>query len=444
MGLKQPDSGLLAPGSNGLVAPTRVRYLVLLAACVLAVITYAQRVGFAVAGPYLKDSLCLTDQDIGYLMTAFLVAYGAFEVPCGLLGDKLGVRHLLTILVLGWSLFTGLLTLVDWLPATVAVQLSFLLLLRFLFGMFQAGGFPSLARMMGDWMPAQERASAQGLIWMASRAGGALSPLLLVPLFDLYGEWQTPFWLLAGLGLAWCAAFWPWFRNYPEEMPRVNRAESELIRAGGTKRTAGHGHAPWSRMLRSLSVWSLCLAYGFGGFAGNFFVTLLPTYLRDHRKLTEAQTGWLTALPLAFGMISCLAGGLLSDWIIRRWGNRKWGRRLNGSVGLIVAGLAYLSTIWVQEVWLLALLLSATFFCNDLAMGPAWAACADIGGRYAGTLGGAMNMMANLFGAVAALITGYLLGSANPSLVFVVLASSYGVAAVCWWGVDVTKTVEEP
>src|SRR5262249_30282207 len=125
-------------------------------------------------------------------------------------------------------------------------------------------------------------------------------------------------------------------------------------------------------------------------------------------------------------------------------GNRKWGRRLNGSVGLIVAGLAYLSTIWVQEVWLLALLLSATFFCNDLAMGPAWAACADIGGRYAGTLGGAMNMMANLFGAVVALITGYLLGSANPSLVFVVLASSYGVAAVCWWGVDVTKTVEEP
>ena len=202
------------------------------------------------------------------------------------------------------------------------------------------------------------------------------------------------------------------------------------------------GHAiPWGRMLRSRSVWALCLMYGFGGFAANFFVTLLPTYLSDYRHLDKDQIKWLSSLPLACGIVGCLLGGVVSDLIVRTTGNRRWGRVLTGVVGASCAGVAVVSTVWVEDVTLLAVLLCTTFFCNDLAMGPAWAAVADIGERHAGTLGGKMNMVGNVGGAVAMLITGYLFKAGRPELVFAVYACSFGLASLCWLFVDVTRPV---
>ncbi len=428
--------------------PTHVRHLVLLAACSVAVITYVHRVGFATAAHEFKTELGLTSEHLGDLMTAFLIAYAVFEIPGGRLGDRFGVRQLLTILVLGWSLMTGCVALVVLLPAVWAVRFGFLLVLRFLFGMFQAGGFPSLSRMMADWMPAQERASAQGLIWMSSRLGGALVPLLLGGLFAWFQGWQTPLWLVAAVGLVWCLFFWPWFRNSPEEMPKVNHAERGLIVSG--RAAGGHEHLPWRTLVRSRNVWGLCLMYGFMAFSGAFFITMLPDYLKNHRHLTPDQARWLTSLPLAAGVVGCVAGGLISDWIIRRGGGRKWARRINGSVGLVAAAAAVLSTLWVQDVVPLAVLLCLTFFCNDLNMGPAWAACADIGERSAGTVGGAMNMFGNGFAALMTFLSGRLLDRAEPfhlagqdilgkELLFVLFACSYLLSAACWFLVDVTQ-----
>src|SRR5438132_1643357 len=143
--------------------------------------------------------------------------------------------------------------------------------------------YPVLARVIADWMPARQRGFAQGTVWTFSRLGGALAPLLVVWLITkvYFGDWTTPLWLLAGLGLLWCAFFWPWFRNRPEEMPGVNAAERDLITSGRPVSTAPPGPLPWSRFLRSRNVWALCLLYGFGGFAGNFITSLLNIYLRD-------------------------------------------------------------------------------------------------------------------------------------------------------------------
>jgi len=426
--------------------PTRVRYQVLAAGCSVAVIAYIHRVGFATATTEIKSDLCLSSQDIGFLMTAFLLAYGGFEVPGGLLSDRFGVRHLLTILVLGWSLTTGGITVVALFPG-LAVAFYLLWMMRFLFGMFQAGGFPALSRMMTDWMTRHERASAQGLIWMSSRLGGAFVPLLLGALFAWCG-WKSAVWIVTEIGLVWCVVFWLWFRNQPEEMSQVNVLEREIIVLG--RGQVFHGHLGWGTLFRSRSVWGLCLMYGFGGFAATFFVTMLPDYLQNHRGLSAGQTKWLTSLPLGCGILACAIGGFLSDWFIRRSGNRKWGRRLNGSVGLTLAGLAIFSTIWVHNVYLLGGLLCFTFFCNDINMGPAWAACADVGERYAGTVGGAMNMIGNLAAAAMTTIAGVLLDLKRPigvgvfhlagrDLLFVVFGLFFILAALCWLLVDVTQ-----
>jgi ACS family glucarate transporter-like MFS transporter len=438
--------------------PTHARYQVLAAACSLAVLTYVLRQGFVGGTPYIKEALGLDDEQVGYLASVWLVAYGIFQVPGGLLGDWFGGRHLLTILVLGWSLLTAAVALTVLFPSGGWWPFAFLIVLRFLFGALQAGGFPALARVLADWMPLPQRGFAQGLVWTFSRLGGALAPLLYLWLFRASGGWAPPFVLLAGLGLLWCAGFWPWFRNRPGEMRTVNEAERELIESGrppspprgeGSKkgplplaeraRVKAAGGVPWSRFLRTRNVWALCLMYGLVGFSGNFITSLLPVYLRGHRHLSDEATAWLSGLPLACGVVSCVLGGVLSDWLIRRLDDRKWGRRLVGLVSLVLAGLSVLFTPQVEEVWLLAVLFSAMFFFGDANMGPSWAACADVGERYAGTLSGAMNMVGAFLGAIGMAFAGYCFHRGWDMPVFIVFACSYGFASLCWLAVDVTK-----
>jgi sugar phosphate permease len=438
------ESTLAATGlAHALARPTWVRYQVLAAACCLAIITYIHRVGFATASAEFKSPLGLSDAHLGYLMAAFMVAYGVFEMPWGFLGDRLGVRNILAAIILGGSILTASLALVGLLPRRVLFVFGLLIVLRFLFGAFQAGTFPAISRMMTDWMPTTERGAAQGAIWMSSRAGGALAPLLLGRLIKVMGDWKSPLVLAAGLGLAWCALFWPWFRNHPAEMPRVNEQERKLIESGrGSQPAGGHGNVPWLRMLTSRSVWALCLMYGFLGYSGNFYLTLLPNYLKNHRGFSSSTTEWLTALPFAFGVAACLFGGWLSDAIIRRWGT-EWGRPLVGAAGLATAGLAILSVPWIENVAVLGFVLVLTFVGNDLAMAPAWAAAADIGERHAGTLSGAMNMAASFMAALGAILTGYLFESRELVLPFVVFASSYALGTLAWMGVDVRHTLAE-
>ena len=195
-------------------------------------------------------------------------------------------------------------------------------------------------------------------------------------------------------------------------------------------------------MLRSRSVWALCLMYGFLGFSGNFYLTLLPTYLKNHRHLSSETTAWLTALPFAFGVVACLVGGTLSDVVIRRWG-KGWGRRIVGAAGLMVAGLAIVAVPWVENVVALGSLLVLAFFGNDLAMAPAWAAAADIGERHTGTVAGTMNMTASFMAAVQAILIGWLLKSDDLVMPFVLLAASYALGTLAWIGVDVRETLAE-
>jgi sugar phosphate permease len=416
-----------------------VRYLVLAAACGLAVLTYVQRLGFSHGLPEIKQYLHLNDTQTSDLALAFLLAYGLFQVPVGLLGDRLGGRHVLTILVLAWSALTGVVAVAVVFPVGTWLPFAFVFAVRALFGAFQAGGFPVLARVLADWMPVRQRGFAQGMVWMCSRVGGFVAPFLFLGLFRASGNsWAPPFWVLGALGVVWCAAFWPWFRDRPGEMGRVNAAECELI-AAGRMPPGRPGPLPWLRFLTSRNVWALCLMYGFLGFSGNFITFLLPVYLKDHLHLNDYTRAWVAGLPLAFGIVSCVLGGFLSDWLIRRTGSPTWGRRLVGFTTLALAALATLSTIWVHEIWMLALAFSAWFFFNDAAMGPAWASCADVGERHAGTLSGAMNMAGAFLGAAGARFAGALFDRGRDEQVFIVFACSYGLAALCWLAVDVAK-----
>jgi sugar phosphate permease len=444
--------------------PTRVRDLVLVAACTLAMLTYVQRQAFVTGMSFLQRDLSFDDAQLGLLFAAWLIAYGVFQIPSGRLGDRLGARHLLTVLVGGWSLTLAAVATVALVPPHGWIPFALLFALRSLFGLFQAGGFPGLARVVTDWVPTRQRGYAQGLIWTFSRLGGFAAPLIVVLwLVPAFGGWAWPLVILAVPGLIWCAVYWSWFRNRPADMPQVNEAELRLIEenrppslqensspqnekcsdpllGGARPRTA----VPWLLFLRSRNVWAICLMYGFLGLSGNFITNWLPSYLKGHRKMSDEAMAWLSALPLAFGFVSCVLGGTLSDWLIRRTGNRNAGRRLVGGISLLLAAPLILSPIWIgsDEVWLLALAFCLAFFFNDAVMGPAWASCADIGDRHAGALSGAMNMTGQIFAAFAMALAGVLFQQHLDHLVFMGFALSYALGGLCWLFIDVTRPLE--
>ena len=109
-------------------------------------ITYLDRICISVAGPRIQEELHIGPVGWGWVTGVFTISYCLFEIPSGMLADRIGPRRVLTRIVLWWSTFTAL---------TGAVTGFYpLLVTRFLFGAGEAGAFPSAAVVISRWFPA--------------------------------------------------------------------------------------------------------------------------------------------------------------------------------------------------------------------------------------------------------------------------------------------------
>lgn len=163
-----------------------VRYRVLSVLFLLSTITYLDRVCMNVVSQYVKADLHLDNQQFGWILGAFSLAYALFEIPTGTLGDRLGPRRVLTRVVLWWSGFTML--------TGTATSFLYLLVVRFLFGIGEAGAYPNASIAIARWFPAVEVGRAQSVVWAAGRLGGALTPLLVIPLTGRAGGGRLRYW----------------------------------------------------------------------------------------------------------------------------------------------------------------------------------------------------------------------------------------------------------
>jgi sugar phosphate permease len=408
-----------------------VRHGVLGFTLVLTAIAYLDRVCISTAAPAMKAELQISDVHMGYVFSAFTLAYALFEVPSGWLADRFGARAMLTRIVLWWSAMTA--------ATGLASGFGSLLAVRFLFGAGEAGAFPSMARAYGRWLPARERGRAFGLALMTAALGGALTQPLVVALLTRTG-WRETFMLFGLVGVAWAAAWFWWFRDDPHAHAGVNAGELRLI---GSDPPQPHGRVPWGAMVRSRSLVAVCLMYGFAVYGWYFYITWLPTYLLRARGFDLQQVGWLAALPLLSIAAGVLVGGWASDVLGRHFSPRI-ARRTPGILGLPLAAAAVLGAVATPVPSSAALLLAAAAGLAALGVSPAWAVCLEIGGRHAGVVSGAMNTFGNLGGTLSPLVVGWCLerwGSWNASLVTV--AACYVLAALCWLAIDPARQIRD-
>jgi MFS transporter, ACS family, glucarate transporter len=218
----------------------------------LFAITYLDRVCISVAGPRMQEDLGIDAIGWGWVTGMFTLAYCLFEIPTGMMGDRLGPRRVLTRIVVWWSAFTALTgTMTSYYP---------LLLTRFLFGAGEAGAFPNASVVVARWFPARQRATMSGVNLMASQIGGAFAPLLVLPIQMRYG-WRMSFYVFGVLGLVWSAVWYAWFRDSPAEMRAAGSSSTgassdAAIDAPAASSATSHAF-PWRLASRSTTVWAM-------------------------------------------------------------------------------------------------------------------------------------------------------------------------------------------
>jgi MFS transporter, ACS family, glucarate transporter len=410
------------------VRPTGSRHWVVAFAASISIITYIDRVCISQAKGAITDELGLTNVQMGYVFAAFAWAYAIFEIPGGWLGDRIGPRKVLMRVIAMWSFFTAA---TGW-----AWNLGSLLLTRFLFGAGEAGCFPNLAKAFTNWLPAHERSRAVGVMWFSARWGGAFTPLLVVWVIALMG-WRHAFELFGGIGVVWAFCFYWWFRDNPRDHKSVNEAELALIDED-RESSAGHFNVPWSKLLSSSTVWLLLGQYFCFGYGWYFYITWLPTYLREGRNLPAETAAFLAGFPLFFGGIGSMLSGLLAARLARVVGDIGKSRRGIAYFGFAAAAILLVLAAYIRNPYTAMLAMGMSSFFLDLIITCSWSTCMDVGGKYAGTLTGSMNMTGQIAGGVAPVVVGYILNymDGNWRVTFWVSAIIYAIGALCWAWID--------
>jgi len=418
---------------RGADRPTNVRHVVLGLTVAAYLITYMDRVNIASAVPVIQKELGFSMVTVGWILSSFRWGYALFQIPGGWLGDRIGPRRALALIVTCWSIFTSA-TALAWSATSRAA-------FRFLFGMGEAGAFPIATRSLSRWILPGERGFAQGLTHAGSRLGAALTPTLVVLLMAAYG-WRAAFFVFGLMGLFWAAVWYWYYRDTPQEHASVNEAERNLIVAAvGGARTGKTRSVPWRQILASSTLWTLSAMYFCYAYCIAVYLDWFPKYLNEHRGFDLKHMGMYASLPLLAGTAGDLLGGWASDRWARRSGDLKRARRGVAVAGFLIAAAGILPATFTASptgsVWYTCI----AVFGLETTVGVSWAIPLDIGGDYAGSVSAVMNTCGNIGGAISPTLLAYLVRSYGWNVPFVVASALCVAAAVLFGGIDATKRI---
>ncbi|TWT52173.1 putative sulfoacetate transporter SauU [Thalassoglobus neptunius] len=411
---------------------TRQRYLLVLLLFLHTVNTYMDRVCISAAKSSMQNDIAgLTDQMMGYVFGIFAVGYALFQIPAGWYSDRAGPRRALTIVVIIWSIFTAL-------TGAVFTAIS-LLVVRFLFGVGEAGAYPGATRALYRWLPARERGIGQGIFHSGARIGAALSLVIMPAVISLIG-WRWTFVANGLVGIVWGAIWWFWYRDTPEEHPWTNEQEADLIARGIHEQEVPNVELPYIQIVTSANVLLAMFQYSASNITFFISITWLRPYIEER---WGAEAANLSAIPLLVGAVALWFSGFLVTKLYQM-GMPVLSRRIPAMLGYALGAIGLIlctQTTSMESVWPLILCFSLALFGVEMTLSPSWAFCMDIGGDRSGAVSGAMNMVGNLGAALSAVVFPYFVhhvtlpyiatetGTANSFFVFAALMNVLAVIA---------------
>lgn len=382
----------------------------------------------------MKD-LDLTKVEMGFVFSAFTLAYGLFEIPTGAWGDKIGTRRVLTRIVAWWSTFTIL--------TATAFNYVYLLAVRFLFGAGEAGAWPNSARTLSRWFPSKERGTAQGIFFMGAHMAGGLTPLAVTAMMQVM-PWRLVLVIFGTIGFCWAFAWYRWFRDEPSQHPSVTTEEREYIESGRAPESAHHlKGVPWGRIFKNRSVLALCVMYFTQTYGFYFYITWLPTYLKEARGFSDGMLGLVSGMPLLFSVVADFLGGVTTDRLTTRFG-AKVGRAIVGVASFVLASGFMLVGASIDNAVLAIVLISIAAAWSNFVLGAAWGSAVDVGGSHAGVVSAFMNTAGQVGGFLSPVILAFAIRQFQSwTAPLLVTGALYMLGAACWFFIDSNETVHE-
>ncbi len=386
-----------------------------------------------------KSSLGLSDKQTGAVLSAFFFAYALGQVPAGWLSDRFGARTMLPLYIAVWSICTIL--------TGLAHGIVMLLVARLMFGIAQAGCYPTAGSLIKRWIPLPRRGTASSIVSFGGRLGGAVAPILTAWLLRDFLSWRWVLTLYGAAGLFVSVHFWRVFRETPSQHPHCNEAECQWIVAGDNEPPVSGRPAfpPIGTLVRSGTMWLMC-ALQFGINLGwVFLVTWLPTYLQDVKGVDPKIGGLMSTIVLLAGIVGMLCGGPLTDYSVRRFG-RRWGRSLPMVFCYANALLAYLSCLFLDSTWAFIAAASTVALMTDMSVPGIWAYMQDVGGKNTAAVFGWGNMWGNLGAATTPLLVPIVLEkwdlNGDWHEAFLLFSAGYLIAGIAALGINADRRIE--
>jgi MFS family permease len=373
----------------------KATHVVLGLLCVMYLITYVDRVNIGTAASEIQKELHLSNTQLGLVFSAFAYPYLLFQVIGGWVGDHFGPRRTLFWCGLIWAgatIMTGFVT-----------GLATLFVARVALGFGEGATFPTATRAMQYWTPASRRGFAQGLTHAFARLGNALTPPLIAGLMA-WLTWRGSFIVLGLVSLLWGAAWVLYFRNEPKDHPSITAEELASLppRPSGSRPAV-----PWGALL--LRMWPVTLTYFCYGWSLWLYLNWLPLFFKNSYSLDIKNSALFASGVFFAGVVGDSLGGILSDGILERTGKVRFARLSVVVAGFTGALLSLFPILFIHDISVVALCLSAGFFFIEITIGPMWSVPMDIAPKFSGTASGLMNTGSAFAAIVSPLVAGYVI-----------------------------------
>jgi len=363
-----------------------------------SVVTYIDRVNISVTARQMMPAFGMTEQEMGWVFSSFVVGYALFQIPGGWLADRWGARIVLTGALIWWSLCTAFTAVAatSQLAGVVGIVGS-LIVVRCALGLGEGVALPSFNRAVANWMPVDSRGIGIGIAIGGIGLGSAITPPIAAWVMVNWG-WQTVFYLSSVLGLVMALLWWNLARDRPTEHPWWTGIQAS------TAQSTEKPTAAWTHLLKRPTLWWLVLSYSCLGYVAYLYLSWFYLYLVNVRGFDILRGGWYASTPFWTILISCPLGGWVTDRLAAKHGITK-GRVMAGMSGMVLAGCAITIGGFADSAPLAIASLSLGAGCLYFAVGAYWASTTDMSKSYAGTLSGLMNTGANVGGAISPSLT---------------------------------------
>jgi ACS family glucarate transporter-like MFS transporter len=415
----------------------RIRWRILSLLLGFGLVAYLQQKSLTVAAERMMPDLGLTQMQLGWLEWAFVLGYAAFQLPGGVIGQRIGARRMFTIISLV-AFFATILTPLAPLVLAGTALLVTLLLLQLMLGLAQGPIFPVSSGVMEAWFRPERWALVQGLQSMALQIAAAMTPPLVTYLMTSFSWQYALFW--PELPVLAFIAVWVWYgRNAPAEHPRVTA--EELAELGEDSTPQPQTAISWRRLRRLLcnrSILLLTLSYICMNYVFYLIANWCFLYLVQERHFNVLEGGWLAVAPPLAAAAGAGVGGKLAAVLCARFGFR-WGFRLTPLIALPVAGALLLVTVHLSNPYGAVIALALCYGSIELTEGSYWASTMFVARADTMSATGVLNTGGNAGGLIGIPIVAYLSGHGAWTAAFVIGALFALIGAACWLGIDTTR-----